>query len=152
MREKKRELWPIGIVVAFVIFIGGISFAVSIMMRNDVPLTSSDYYAKEIAYQSQIDKTSRGLEPDRKPEIKLLPSTRALEIVFPGKQAASPFSGKATFFRPSDPTKDFSITLQLDANGMQWINLRERAKGLWEIQLEWDENGVAYYYEEQILI
>jgi hypothetical protein len=152
MAAKKREWWPIGIVAAFAVFIGGIGFAVGIMMRNDVPLTSADYYAQEIAYQSQIDKSSRGLAPAHKPALKVLPATQALEIQFPGDLPAMPITGKVVFFRPSDPGKDFSATLLPDSNGVQWVALQGKARGLWVVQLEWRADGVAYYYEEQILI
>ncbi|MFM2376376.1 MAG: hypothetical protein RLZZ165_1473 [Bacteroidota bacterium] len=148
MSEKKREWWPVGIIAAFVLFIGGVLTAVMIMVRNDVPLTSADYYARELAYQEQIDKSRRGLAPSQKPEVKPLAATQAVEIVFPGRKTASQFEGKATFFRPSDPSKDFSLALQPDEAGRQWVGMRDRTKGLWLLQLEWSENGTAYYYEE----
>lgn len=151
MSKKKREWWPIGIVAAFAIFIGGIITAVTIMINNDVPLISDDYYAKEIAYQEQIDKSIRGISPAQKPVIKVLAATKALEISFPNFSKGN-LKGKVTFFRPSDPTKDFSIDLLTDESGMQWVNMRERAQGLWQIQIEWSEQATEYYYEEQILI
>lgn len=154
MSTKKMEIWPIGIITAFAVFIGGIMIAVTIMVRNDVALTSDDYYAQEVAYQSQIDRSSRALTPDIKPNIKHLAATSAIEIVFPGQKAgsATPFSGKATFFRPSDPKKDFTMDLKLDTNGMQWVPMQDRSKGLWVVQIDWKEGGVDYYYEEQIMI
>ena len=149
MSEKKREIWPIAIVASFAIFICGIVTAVVIMVNNDVPLTSSDYYAKEIAYQTQIEKSSRGMTPDQKPEIKSLPASEAVEIRFPENRSGADFSGKATFFRPSDPKKDFTLNLQLDSTGIQWISMRDRSKGLWLLQLEWKQGQQEYYYEEQ---
>ncbi|HEX2898563.1 MAG TPA: FixH family protein [Bacteroidia bacterium] len=152
MSKKKVELWPIGIIAAFAVFISGILIAVTIMMRNDVPLTSKDYYAKEIAYQEQLDKSSRGLSPAQKPVIQQLAATEALQITFPGHSSPVKPTGKITFFRPSDPTKDFAIDLGTDASGMQWVSMRDRVKGLWLVQIEWTESGTEYYYEEQILI
>jgi nitrogen fixation protein FixH len=152
MEKKKREWWPIGILLSFAVFIGGILIAVSIMMRNDVPLTSDDYYAREIAYQEEIDKSSRALTPARKPELRPLPATEAIEITFPGKKAANQFSGKAVFFRPSDPSHDFSIALAPDSLGLQWINMHDHPKGLWILQIEWMEDETPYYYEQQILM
>lgn len=151
MSKKKTEWWPIGIVAAFAIFIGGIAVAVTIMVKNDVPLTSDDYYAKEIAYQDQIDKSNRGISPAQKPVIKVLPATGGLEISFPNFSKGN-LKGKVTFFRPSDPTKDFSLDVKTDESGMQWVSMRDRAQGLWQIQIEWSEQETEYYYEEQILI
>lgn len=152
MSEKKKlEAWPIGIILAFAIFIGGILVAVSIMVKQDVPLTSDDYYAKEIAYQDQLDKSSRGMAPARKPEIKTLAASQAVEIAFPGWDLSTQFSGKVTFFRPSDAKKDFALDLSLDSAGVQWVSMKGRDGGLWQVQLDWSENGTAYYYEQQIL-
>jgi hypothetical protein len=134
------------------IFIGGIAVAVTIMVKNDVPLTSADYYAKEIAYQGEIDKSSRGLAPTQKPQLRTLQATGGLEITFPGRKSASRFDGNAVFFRPSDPKLDFKTGLAPDSTGLQWIDLRQKPKGLWQVQLEWSEDGTAYYYEEQIVI
>jgi hypothetical protein len=152
MSKKKIEWWPIGIVAAFAIFIGGILFAVTIMVRNDVPLTSDDYYAKEIAYQEQLDKSNRGLSPAQKPVINQLAASEALEITFPSYKQSTGFEGKLTFFRPSDPSKDFTVDLRTDESGMQWVSMRDRVKGLWLVQIEWKEGGTDYYYEQQILM
>lgn len=152
MSEKKKlEAWPIGIILAFVVFIGGVLVAVTIMVKQDVPLTSDDYYAKEIAYQDQIEKSSRGMAPARKPEIKALAATQAVEIAFPGRNRSGQFSGKVTFFRPSDAKKDFGMDLSLDSAGVQWISMKGRDSGLWQVQLDWTESGTAYYYEQQIM-
>jgi hypothetical protein len=152
MSEKKKiEWWPIGIGIAMATFIGGILFAVSIMVRNDVPLTSDDYYAKEIAYQDEIDKSARAMSPASQPVVKTLPASEAVEVKFPSHKQGNAFQGTATFFRPSDPQKDFTVDLQPDSTGQQWLSLRGRDAGLWVMQLSWSEGEVPYYYEQQIL-
>jgi hypothetical protein len=149
--KKKIEWWPIGIIAAMLTFMGGVLFAVSIMVRNDVPLTSDDYYAQEIAYQDVIDKSARGLTPENKPELRTMESTGGLEIVFPGHKRGSAFTGKATFFRPSDPKKDFAVELAPDSTGMQQIDLQGRDAGLWVLQLEWSQDQTPFYFEQQIM-
>lgn len=150
MSEKKKiEWWPIGIVLAMLTFMGGVLFAVGIMMKNDVALTSDDYYAKEIAYQSEIDKSSRALAEDRKPLVQMSSAVEALEITFPGRRNASVFTGKATFFRPSDAHKDFKVDLNPDSTGLQRFALNGRDAGLWLVQLEWEEDNTPYYHEQQ---
>jgi hypothetical protein len=152
MQEKRhREWWPIGIVIAMLTFMGGVVFAVSIMMRNDVPLTSADYYAQEIAYQSEIDKAQRGLAAAEKPVVRILEAAETLEIVFPGRKKATQFVGKATLFRPSNPSEDFAVTLNPDADGRIAIDLHTRAKGLWTLQLEWSQDNTPYYYEQALI-
>lgn len=152
MEKKKREIWPIGIAMAMIGFIAGIVVAVSIMMRADVSLTSEDYYAKEIAYQSQLDQSKRGLSAQDKPEIKMLRATQAMEITFPGKKEASSFEGKVTFYRPSNPSSDFSTTLETDENGLFWMSLQGKEKGLWIVKLEWKKDETPFYFEQQLML
>jgi hypothetical protein len=151
MSTKKREWWPIGIVFAMAMFIGGILFAVSIMVRQDVSLTSEDYYAKEIAYQNEIDKSQRGLSPKQKPDVKVLTATKAVEIGFPGRPEASSFSGKLTFFRPSDAKLDFNLDIDVDETGKQWVDFHSRQPGLWQLQIDWQEDGESYYFEQELM-
>jgi hypothetical protein len=152
MHEKKKiEWWPIGIIAAMLTFMGSVLFAVSVMVGNEVSLTSEDYYAKEIAYQAEIDKSSRALAADRKPILRQVAEVDALEISFPGRKQASTFAGKATFFRPSDPKQDFKVDLNPDAAGLQAISLSGRSAGLWLVQLEWSEDSLSYYHEQQII-
>jgi len=150
--NKKRELWPIGIVLTMATFIAGIVVAVVIMFRNDVPLTSKDYYAKEIAYQGEIDKATRGLADDQRPLLRQLDDSGKLEIEFPARKLASSFQGKVVFFRPSDPKLDFEVALTPDAEGRQWIDLHQKSKGLWMVQIEWRQDETPYYFEQQLLI
>ncbi len=148
--EKKREWWPIGIATAMIVFMGGVLFAVSIMVRNDVPLTSDDYYAKEIAYQDEIDKSARAMAVDQLPVVRVLDAADVVEINFPGRKGAGSFSGTATFFRPSDPTQDFKTELHPDSTGLQWIGWQGRPKGLWLLELAWTQDNTPYYHELKI--
>jgi hypothetical protein len=151
-KEKTREWWPVGIVAAMLGFMGFIVFAVTVMMRNDVPLTSEDYYAREIAYQGEIDQRSRALAPAHKPVVRTLAASEAVEVTFPGAGEGVAWAGEAAFFRPSDPRADFSLELRPDSTGSAWLSLRGRDKGLWVLQLSWRQDSVPYYYEEHITL
>lgn len=133
-------------------FMGGVVFAVTIMMRQPVPMTAEDYYAKEMVFQDQIDQASRGLSPAEKPVLRMLRATEAIEITFPGKASASKFEGKLTFFRPSDPSKDFSQPLDLDETGLHWMSIKGQQKGLWMLKIEWSKDEIPYYYEESLML
>ena len=150
MAKKKWEIWPVGIVLSMATFMVGIIVAVFIMLKNDVPLVSDDYYAQEIAFQERIDKENRATEAGQTPIIKFLPATDAMEIRIPGFQPTALNAGKITFFRPSNPKKDFSMDLRPEANGTQWVDLRKVDAGLWVVQLDWSVDGKSFYYEENL--
>lgn len=152
MEKKKREIWPIGIVLAMATFMGGIVFAVSIMMRNEVSLVSDDYYAKEIAFESHIAKERRLAADGRKPHLVYVAAAKTLELTIPASAQAAAAQGEVTFFRPSDPSKDFKVALTLDAEGRMQVDLSKALTGLWQVQVDWKEGEQTYYYEERLSI
>lgn len=150
MAKKKIEIWPLAIIIAMGLFMGSIVLAVTVMVNNDVPLVSDDYYAQEIAFQDRIDKEARMSEDGRKPAFKYLPASDAVELSLPQDSTAALRTGTLTFFRPSNPGKDFFVDLALDTAGKQWVDLRNADAGLWVMQLDWKEGDRSYYYEEKI--
>jgi nitrogen fixation protein FixH len=151
MEKKKRELWPIGIIVVMATFIGGISFAVSVMLRNEVSLVSDDYYAKEIAFEQHIAKERRLAAGGRKPQLAYVAAAKTLELHIPTGSPAGAV-GELTFFRPSDPSKDFKVALALDSSGRMQVDLHKALSGLWQVQVDWKEGEDAFYYEERITL
>jgi nitrogen fixation protein FixH len=152
MEKKKREIWPIGIAAAMATFIGGIVLAVSIMVKSDVALVSEDYYAQEIGYEAHINKERRMVADGRKPNLVYAAAAKTLELTIPANDSTRLTEGRVTFFRPSDPTKDFKVTLALDATGRMQVDLSKVMSGLWQVQVDWQEGADAYYYEERITL
>ena len=152
MKKKKLEIWPIGIIVVMATFIGGIIFAVSIMLRNEVSLVSEDYYAKEIGYEAHIAKERRLVADGRQPALVYVAAAKTLELHIPAAQEARIAEGEVTFFRPSDPKKDFMVTLALDSSGRMQVDLSKANSGLWQVQVDWKEGQDAYYYEQRLTI
>ena len=150
--KSKREIWPLAIVGVLAVFIVGILYAVSVMVSQDVPMVAEDYYAQELAYQGQIDKEQRLIDDSRRPEIKVLPATRAVEVRYPGVDENQLVKGQIQFQRPADDEKDFALAVEPEADGTQWISLRSAEKGLWLVQIDFEVNGVSYYHEESITL
>jgi hypothetical protein len=152
MAKKKWEIWPLGILIAMLTFMGSIVLAVTIMFNNEVPLVSDDYYKQEIAYQSRIDKETRVADHARQPSMSYLKATDAMEITLPNFQPSARTEGKLTFFRPSNPSKDFILDFVPTDSGTQYIDLSKVDAGLWVVQLDWTEDGESYYYEQKLTL
>jgi hypothetical protein len=150
--KKKREIWPLAIVGVLAIFISGILYAVTLMVSQDVPMVAEDYYAQELAYQGTIDKQKRVIEDARRPEIRVMKATEAVEVSYPGITKDHLVTGKIQFQRPADDGKDFTLPVNPEADGKQWISVSYADKGLWLVQIDFEVDGVSYYHEENITL
>lgn len=150
--KKRIEWWPIAIIAAFVLFGGSVIAAVVKSFGEDVSLVSKDYYAKEIAYQDQINTEilTKQLQKEVKSEID--PSGEKMVFYFPLDTVnPKPIKGEILFFRPSSAGEDWSIPVDLDGKGMQEVSLAGKMKGMWRVQTRWSEGSLEFYTERQIM-
>lgn len=150
-KKKKIEPWPLALLGALACFMAGIVFAVTVMVRQDVPLVAEDYYAQELAFQDRIDRETLLAERGGAPELQLAGRSGA-RLNFPRKGVVNPGEGKITFFRPSNSEMDFQVPVNPDAEGLQEIGLDGVAPGLWMVQVEWEEGKDRFYYETELLL
>ena len=54
-----RNLWPLGIIATFVVFIIGTASLIVMACSQRTDLVSADYYEKELKFQGQIDRVER---------------------------------------------------------------------------------------------
>jgi hypothetical protein len=142
--------WGTGIVIAFVIFMGGtISTAVYLMNKN-VNLVTEDYYDQEIKYQQQIDRMERTSQLGNKQIVSFDGSIVRINI--PKSVLSSRLTGEIYFYRPSDSKSDIKIPLITDTSGVQVIPVERLEKGLWKIKVSWLSKGKDYFSEDRILI
>lgn len=144
-------VWPIGLTVFLILFIGGlIGFLFySTTLRFD--LVEENYYQKGLQYQKTIDRKNRSkaLSQDLSWEID---SNKILHLKFPDVAQGKEITGKIRLFRPSDARLDRSFPLNLSGNNEQTINLNGLAKGLWRIKILWQTDENDYYFEEAITL
>lgn len=150
-QTKKTEIWPIAIIGALVVFGGLVITAVVIMFDSPQDMVTENYYEKELAYQSQIDKAAHTLNLKKQPQVLFDETGEQLILDFPVfEENISKVEGKVNFFRPSDESLDFNETLSLNEEGQFFIPLEKLAKGAWNIKIEWKEAGTEFFYETRI--
>lgn len=133
----------------FVIFIlGCVAFAT--MQRFD--LVAPDYYAQQIGYQSQIDKSNAAARLDERPRVEFRSGDRSVYLTFPDNFDPAQTSGTIRLFRPSNASYDRNLALALGADRTQIIPGDQMVPGLWKVMLDWQSNGEAYYTEEAIVV
>jgi nitrogen fixation protein FixH len=123
---------------------------VGVSMTRNVDLVANNYYEKEIKYQEQIDllKKTNALNEN----VKIDFDGSNVNISFPKNIDKNSLKGTVHFYRPSDSNKDFNIPVNSDANGTMKISNEKFSKGLWKVQINWENAGEKYFTEQTLLI
>lgn len=150
--KKRREWWPIAIIAAFILFGGSVIAAVVTSFGQDVSLVSEDYYAKEIAYQDQINTEILTQQLKKTVSVEVDPSGEFLTMIFPlDTLAPKEVGGDILFFRPASAGDDWKLEVKPNAEGHQRVDLKAMKKGMWRVQTRWNEGALHFYSENQIM-
>jgi hypothetical protein len=143
--------WGTGIALTFALFAGGIIFLITLCSKENNDLVSSDYYNREIAFQSQIDKENNADQLMQPLLVVFNKSTDVISISFPN-QIHSSVEGKIHFFKPDNAALDFDLNIATDTSLRQNVNAEKMKRGLWRAQIDWRANGQLFYEEKNVMI
>ena len=139
--------WGCKILFVYAIFIAGILFMVFKSSTQKMDLVTTDYYAKELKYQEKIDEGNRvgALSEEVRYQIK----DKEIAIYFPKDFSGKKITGTANLYCPSDEQKDIAQNFLLldEALIIPTVN-----KGQFELHINWQVNGITYYFEKKIFI
>ena len=141
----KKFNWGHGIFIFYVCFVGVVLTALIASFSVDHSLVVDDYYAKDLAYQSQYEKSQNSLN-SQLVKINNDKANMSLTINFGNDEK---IEGTADFYRPSDKSVDFNIKLK---DKLTTISTEKMLPGKWILKMDWTENGKAFYKEELIFI
>jgi len=142
--------WGTGIVLAFIGFISFIMYFIITMNvddKYDHDLVSENYYAEELAYQSDIDKLENAKKLNE--NISYKKTDEGLMIYFPSTLDYKNITGNMFLYRPSNKQLDFEATLSL-SKPFLLIPDKRLVDGRWNIKIDWQYNGESYLYKETI--
>ncbi len=136
-----------------ILYIGFVLLIVTMAVmcfNQKIDLVSEDYYQKELVFQSKIDETKNADALDEK--ISHIITDKNMELKFPDVFKGKKVTGEILFFRPSDASKDFKTTVQLNEDVQQFIPINNLSKGMYKMQIGWKSNDTAYFKEETVVI
>ena len=142
--------WGYRIAILTMGFVCFMTFLVVSAVRQDFDLVAEDYYSKEIAFQSQIEKQKNQLL--FKDSLSCIVSDSMIIIKFPHELNGKKIEGKIYFFRPSDARKDLVKIVAPSAQGLQLIEKSLLSKGMYRVQFDYASEGKEYYCEKTIMI
>lgn len=137
--------WGHGILLTIIGFMLFMSFMVYKSFQLKVDLVADNYYAKEIAFQDQIDKAANADALNEPITWKV--ADEQLKISFPSAQIGKELTGTIHFFRPSEDRYDTTFVIQVNAENEQSLPLEAFYAGKYQIQLDWKVDSIAYYHE-----
>ncbi|MGB0980578.1 MAG: FixH family protein [Winogradskyella sp.] len=143
--------WGKGIVVAIIAFMGFILYLV-ITMTTDKnfshDLVTEDYYAKEMAYQNEINAETN--TNNLKEKIISKKVATGWLISFPKELNYQDIKGTLFLYRPSNQKLDFETKINLSSNDLLLPNTN-LIDGRWNIIIDFTYHGKSYMYKEEIM-
>lgn len=143
----KKFNWGWGIACFYSAFAFLILTMVYKSTQNKVELVTPDYYAQELKYQDRINQieNARNLSEPLLWEV----SGRQVTIRFP-QIAKTNAKARVLFYKPSSSAKDVVIECVPDASGKCLLASPKLEPGVYQMQIEWQANNVAYYNEATV--
>ena len=140
--------WGKWITVSFILFAVFIGVLVTVCVRQNINLVSTDYYKQELDYQNQIERNNNTQALLLKPQIAI--ANNAVQVSF--KDFNTVKNGELKLFRPSDSAFDVTFELKPTTDTLQIFSLNNMQKGMYKAQLKWAMNDKEYYLEETIFL
>lgn len=140
--------WGKWIVVSFLLFAGLMGVIVTISMRQDVNLVSTQYYQDDLDFQQQLDRKNNTASLVKQPEITL--TEQQLSVSFPENTSIE--SGVIKLFRPSTDKLDQNFVLKSSSASTQVFALNLLDKGAYRIKMTWKMDDKEYYLEKFVVI
>lgn len=136
--------WGLRIALLYGGFVAGVVVMVIFSSRQQIDLVRKDYYAAELKHQDRIDETANANSLSGAIQVKR--NDKAIQLQLPAEMRGKGVSGSAVFYRPSDAKLDRQFELRPDTSGTQLI-AGDFAPGIYNVQVQWNCEGKAYYSE-----
>jgi nitrogen fixation protein FixH len=148
--EKKEWKWPYGILVAYLIFVGGTLGFVFMSFTVDWDLVSENYYQKTLVYEDHIQKESNALS--LKVPVRIDVNSGEITVFYPADLVAAGIEGMVTMYRPADARLDFTLPMQIDSLGVQRLAAADLKRGQWNIELDWTSGEKHYFIRSDVYL
>jgi nitrogen fixation protein FixH len=150
--KPTRNLWPLGIILTFVLFGAGTATLVAFACSHKTDLVSANYYEQEIKFQKQIDRVARATSLGSSASVSYDNLKNSIAISLPPNSLNDFAGGRIQLYRPSAAKLDQEMALNLDSQGNQLVNAAILSPGLWKIRVSWTAAGQDYFIEQKVVV
>ena len=150
--KTSRNLWPVGIIVTFVLFFAGTVGLVVMAFSQKVDLVSADYYEQELKFQGRIDRVEQTQKAATQATVAYDAANHCITVSLPPDQARLEVWGSIELYRPSAAGMDRAVRFKPDANGTQRLDASAMAPGLWRVRVTWTAEKENYYLDQKVVV
>lgn len=142
--------WGNKLLIAFIVFIGGISFLVYRSTQTNFEMVENDYYKQELAYQQKIDQRHQANQLSQ--QVAVFQNNEGVVIQFPPEMKNKTLTGNAWFYCAYDKTKDRKYKLEADTSLSQVFSNGNILPGTYTLKLQWEDEAKKYYTEKYVKV
>jgi hypothetical protein len=145
--------WGTGIFLFLVLFLAGAAVFLVFASKQQVNLVHKNYYEKGVDHSEQMKVNERSKPFARAVNTQ---STDKHFIVEIDEQLISTIdSGKILMYRPSDYTKDISVSFSADENNIKTqyaLDKNDLLTGRYILKFTWHTQGVRYEIDKPVSV
>lgn len=139
--------WGYKIMFVYIVFVAGIGFLAFKANNEKFDLVTKDYYDQELKYQQVIDQAANSSKLSAPVTIRT--KEGELRISFPEEMKNKKKLIDFYLYYAADAKKDFRRSFELNENELAQA-LPVGMKGMYELKLSWEAEGVKYYFEKKL--
>ena len=149
--SESRNLWPSAIIAFFVVFAAFLATFVIWAVGQKQDLVAENYYEQEVRYQEQLDRLNRTRTQAGQTAVTFDSARNCIVISLPAAQAQGA-GGRIHLYRPSNAKLDHEVPLVINAGGVQTLDTKAMAPGLWKVRIRWSVNGQEYSFDQAVVV
>ena len=139
--------WGYKIMFVYIAFVVGMGVLVFKASNQKFDLVTKDYYDQELKYQQVIDQAANSSRLSAPLTIER--NEGELRIRFPEEMKNKKKLVDFYLYYAADAKKDFRKSFELNENELVQA-LPVGMKGMYELKLSWEAEGVKYYFEQKL--
>lgn len=138
--------WGVKIFLTLAVFmIVMVSVGIYMVNKNTDTLEEIDYYEKGINYDQVYNRRQNLQNHHAEPQVSLKGEVLEVQFVHPVNQ------GEWLLKRASDNNQDKRMSFQVN-DAFLAIPVTGLIAGAWQLQLEWEAEGVSFLYEKNVYL
>lgn len=139
--------WGYKIMFVYIVFVAGMGVLVFKASNQKFDLVTNDYYDQELKYQQVIDQAANSSKLSAPVAIER--KEGELKISFPDEMKNKKKLVDFYLYYAADAKKDFRKSFEINENELAQA-LPVGMKGMYELKLSWEAEGVKYYFEQKL--
>ncbi len=142
----RNYLWPLGIVIALVLFMGMTLMFVKKAFSERVDLVAPDYYYRDKVFSERLDQENALAKLGKAQVVRSEQGVRvSLPAYFKGKQ----IKGSVVFYSPLNPAHDFTLPLEFTGD-TQDLTARVDSAHMWKVSFTFEAEGKKYFLQSTV--